>query len=59
MKKVKNPERVNKECIIRVRVTAEERDKFFRLSAEKGYRSVSDFIRSLIDETPPHDEQED
>ena len=49
----KNPDRVNKEFMIRVRVTNEEHEKFIRRAKENGYRTVSEFIRSLID-----DEQE-
>ena len=50
----KNPERVNKDIMIRVRVTAEEREKFTVMAKEKGYKSVSEFIRSLVaDEKKP------
>lgn len=42
-----NPNHVNKDCIIRVRVTAEERERFQKQAKEKGYKSVSDYIRSL------------
>lgn len=51
----KNPDRANKEFMIRVRVTAEERDKFVKLSIEKGYKSVSDYIRSLVADDPKPD----
>ena len=34
--------------MIRVRVTQDEHAKFFRLAAENGYSTISDFIRSLI-----------
>ena len=46
----KNPERVNKDIMIRVRVTAEEREKFTVMAKEKSYKSVSEFIRSLVAE---------
>lgn len=44
----KNPDRVIKDQIIRVRVTKEEHDKFMERAAENGFRSVSDYIRILI-----------
>lgn len=44
----KNPDRVNKEFMIRVRVTNEEHEEFVRRAKENGYQSVSEFIRSLI-----------
>ena len=48
----KNPDRINKELMIRVRVTKEEHDKFMKKAAENGYKSVSDYVRTLIaDET--------
>ncbi len=48
----KNPDRINKDLMIRVRVTKEEHDKFMKKAAEKGYKSVSDYVRTLIaDET--------
>lgn len=50
----KNPDRVNKDFMIRVRVTNEEHEEFIKRAKEHGYRSVSEFIRSLI-----ADEQEE
>lgn len=48
----KNPDRINKELMIRVRVTKEEHEKFTKKAAENGYKSVSDYVRTLIaDET--------
>ena len=44
---VKKPDRINKEFMIRVRVTRAEHEKFVELAKEKGYQSVSSFIRSL------------
>jgi len=44
----KNPDRINKDYMIRVRVTKEEHEKFARKAAENGYKSVSDYVRSLI-----------
>lgn len=46
----KNPDRVNKDFMIRVRVTNEEHEKFIQRAKENGYRTVSEFIRSLIDD---------
>ena len=52
MAKTKNPDKINKDKLIRVRVTKEEHDIFMRKAAENGYRSVSDYVRTLIaDET--------
>ena len=48
MANVKKPDRINKEFMIRVRVTRAEHEKFVQLAKEKGYRSVSGFIRSLV-----------
>jgi Arc/MetJ-type ribon-helix-helix transcriptional regulator len=48
----KNPDRVNKEHIIRVRVTNEDHEEFIKRAKENGYRSVSEFIRSLIADEP-------
>ena len=45
----KNPDRINKDRLIRVRVTKEEHKRFIEKAAESGYRSVSDYIRTLID----------
>ncbi len=44
----KNPDRINKELMIRVRVTKEEHEKFTKKAAENGYKSVSDYVRTLI-----------
>jgi len=52
MANIKKPDRVNKEFMIRVRVTNEEHEKFVKLAKENGYRSVSEFIRSLIADEP-------
>ena len=48
MAKTKNPDKINKDKLIRVRVTKEEHDIFMRKAAENGYRSVSDYVRTLI-----------
>ena len=48
----KNPERINKDLVIRVRVTDYEHKKFVKLAKENGYKTVSDFIRSLIADDP-------
>ena len=44
----KNPDRVNKDFMIRVRVTTAEHEKFVKQAKEKGYRNVSEYIRSLV-----------
>ena len=44
----KNPDRINKDYMIRVRVTKEEHEKFMKKAAENGYKSVSDYVRTLI-----------
>lgn len=44
----KNPDRINKDYMIRVRVTKEEHDKFMKKATENGYKSVSDYVRTLI-----------
>ena len=44
----KNPDRINKDYMIRVRVTKEEHDQFVKKATENGYKSVSDYVRSLI-----------
>ena len=51
MANIKAPED-KKEFIIRVRVTPAERDKFMKRAKENGYKTISAFIRSLIDEQP-------
>ena len=43
----KGPDDV-KNCLIRVRVTTEEHALFIKRAHEKGYKTVSDFIRTLI-----------
>ena len=48
MAKTKNPDKINKDKLIRVRVTKEEHETFMRKAAENGYRSVSDYVRTLI-----------
>ncbi len=48
----KNPERINKDFVIRVRVTDYEHKKFIKRAKENGYKTVSDFIRSLIADEP-------
>ncbi len=48
-------ERVNKDVVIRARVTAEERERFEKKAAEMGFSTVSELIRSLVAE----DEEED
>ena len=44
----KNPEQVNKDIMLRVRVTLEERERFTINAKEKGFKSVSEYIRSLV-----------
>ena len=44
----KNPDRINKDCVVRVRVTKEEHSRFMEKAAENGFKSVSDYIRTLI-----------
>jgi len=53
----KNPDRVNKEFMIRVRVTNEEHEEFVRRAKENGYRTVSEFIRSLIATEKPNQDK--
>ncbi len=48
----KNPERINKDFVIRVRVTDCEHQKFIKRAKENGYKTVSDYIRSLIADEP-------
>ena len=45
----KNPDNVKKH-FIRLRVTEKEHDMFVRKAIEKGYKTVSDYIRTLIDD---------
>lgn len=51
MANIKAPED-KKKFIIRVRVTPAERDEFIRRAEERGYKTVSEFIRSLIQDEP-------
>lgn len=51
----KKPDRVNKEFMIRV--TNEEHEEFIRRAKENGYRSVSEFIRSLIATEKPNQDK--
>lgn len=44
-----------KDEMIRVRVTHEEHELFFKKAAENGYESISEYIRSLIAEKPEDD----
>lgn len=46
----KNPNKINKDFMIRVRVTNSEHEEFVKRAKENGYRSVSEFIRSLIED---------
>lgn len=46
----KKSKRVNKDYVIRARVTAEERELFEKKAEELGYSTVSEMIRSLIAE---------
>lgn len=39
-----------KELIIRVRVTPAEHEEFLKKAKEKGYKTISAFVRSLIEE---------
>lgn len=48
----KNPDKINKDFMIRVRVTNSEHEEFVKRAKENGYRSVSEFIRSLIEDEP-------
>ncbi len=41
-----------KNYMIRVRVTEEEHDRFTKQATEKGYKSVSEYIRSLVTDAP-------
>ncbi|MCR4647133.1 MAG: hypothetical protein K5695_17290 [Oscillospiraceae bacterium] len=40
--------KVNKDLVIRARVTAEERERFEKKAEELGFSTVSEMIRSLI-----------
>ena len=40
--------KVNKDFVIRARVTAEERELFEKKAEERGFSTVSEMIRSLI-----------
>lgn len=48
MPRKKNPDRVNKDVMIRVRVTADESEKFNVMAEKNGYRTISEYIRSLV-----------
>ncbi len=48
--KVNDVNKVKKDIMLRVRVTAEEREKFTVIAKEKGFKSVSEYIRSLVAE---------
>ena len=48
MARKKDPNRVNKDIMIRVRVTAEERKRFTVMAEKNGYRTISEYIRSLV-----------
>ncbi|WP_455530353.1 plasmid mobilization protein [Ruminococcus sp.] len=50
---------VIKNCLIRVRVTEEEHEHFMKRAHELGYRTVSDFIRTLIDDETEENEESD
>ena len=50
---------VIKNCLIRVRVTEEEHERFMKRAHELGYRTVSDFIRTLIDDETEENEESD
>ena len=54
MANIKAPEN-KKDFMIRVRVTTEEHEKFIQKAKENGYKTISAFIRSLIDEQPKTD----
>ncbi len=51
----KNQKREVKDFMIRVRVTTEEHEKFLKKAVEKGYRYVSAYIRSLVEEEAESD----
>ena len=51
----KNPDNVKKH-FIRLRVTEEEHDTFVRKAEEMGYKTVSDFIRTLINDDTDSEE---
>lgn len=46
----KNLDRINKDFMIRVRVTNSEHEEFVKRAKENGYRSVSEFIRSFVED---------
>lgn len=43
--------------MIRVRVTSDEREKFTKMAKEKGFKSVSEYIRSLVADEEPKKKQ--
>lgn len=56
MKMANNKEPENKKSfMIRVRVTEEEHEEFVKRARENGYRSVSEYIRSLIADDYPEE----
>ncbi len=52
MKIVRKNTESKKDEMIRVRVTHEEHELFFKKAAENGYESISEYIRSLIAAKP-------
>ncbi len=50
MSKNRKTEEEIKSMMIRVRVTPEEHEKFFKIAALRGYASISELIRSLLNE---------
>ena len=42
--------------MIRVRVTPEEHEQFFKIAKARGYETISDLIRSILTDIP-EDEQ--
>ena len=50
MSKNRKTEDAIKSMMIRVRVTPEEHEQFFKLAAARGYASISELIRSLLNE---------
>lgn len=53
----KKTDKATKNVMLRVRVTADEREMFSKLAEEKGYRSVSDYIRSLVADEEDSDDE--
>lgn len=46
-----------KSMMIRVRVTPEEHEQFFKIAASRGYSSISELIRSLLAEKTEEQQQ--